>query len=327
MALTETLIRLLADGRFHSGEWIGERLGVSRAAVWKSIRALEAFGLKVDAVKGRGYRLARSLELLDAERILAGISPDLHERIRTLEVHFTIDSTNRYLASTARNEPGVAHVCLAEMQTAGRGRRGRSWCSPFGSNIYLSIAWRFAEGPSRLGGLSIALAVAAAQALKRLGVSGIQLKWPNDLWLDGRKVAGLLLEVSGELQGPSLVIAGIGINIGMPQGMDIDQPWADLHSVCPGLSRNDVVSAVVEKMIEAFERFAHAGFEPFHREWEPLDAVHGKVVSLQLPNTSVRGVAAGIDGTGALMLVTGYGLERFASGEVSLRVMDHVASS
>ncbi|MGE0082591.1 MAG: bifunctional biotin--[acetyl-CoA-carboxylase] ligase/biotin operon repressor BirA [Thiohalomonadaceae bacterium] len=327
MASTETLVRLLADGRFHSGEWIGERLGVSRAAVWKSIKALEALGLRVDAVKGRGYRLARPLELLDAERIRAGIAPSVCARIKSLDVHFTIDSTNRYLAGAARNEIGEAHVCLAETQTAGRGRRGRSWCSPFGSNVYLSVAWRFAEGPARLGGLSIALAVASAQALKRLGVPGIQLKWPNDLWLDGRKVAGLLLEVSGELQGPSLVIAGIGVNMGMPEDAEIDQPWADLHSVSPGLSRNEVAGALVEAMIGALERFAGAGFEPFRREWEPLDAVHGKVVLLQLPNASVKGVAAGIDGTGALMLVTGAGLQRFASGEVSLRVGDHVAAS
>lgn len=326
MASIETLIRVLADGTFHSGERIGELLGVSRAAVWKSIKALEALGMRVDAVQGRGYRLARPVELLDAERIRAAIEPQARARISGLAVHFSIDSTSRYLAANACNDIGEAQLCLAEMQTAGRGRRGRTWCSPFGANLYLSVAWRFAEGPSRLGGLSLALAIACAQALKRLGVPGVQLKWPNDIWLQGRKAAGLLLEVSGEAQGPCLVIAGIGVNVGMPEAIEIDQPWADLHSVCPGLSRNLLAGAVAGAMISTLQGFAASGFTPFRAAWEPLDAVHGRLVTLHLPNGVIEGVAAGIDEAGALVLVTGTGVQHFSSGEVSLRVQEHVAT-
>jgi BirA family biotin operon repressor/biotin-[acetyl-CoA-carboxylase] ligase len=323
----QSLLTLLADGKFHSGEQIGRVLGVSRAAIWKSIKELESLGVGIDAVTGRGYRLRQAVELLDEAQILQAIQPAVGASIRALEVHFSIDSTNRYLASEARNGMGEAHVCLAEMQTAGRGRRGRTWCSPLGANLYLSVAWGFAEGPARLSGLSLALAVACAEALAGVGISGIQLKWPNDIWLDYRKVAGLLLEVSGEANGPCQVIAGVGVNLGMPRDTVIDQPWADLCEASSSLSRNHVAAALVEAMVKALKVFASEGFEPFRHAWVSWDAVCGRAVTLHLPNGVVEGTAAGIDPSGALLLETVKGMQRFTSGEVSLRVRDHVASA
>lgn len=327
MPSTETLLRLLADGKFHSGEQIGEVLGVSRAAIWKAIKGFESIGLPVDAVRGRGYRLRKPMELLDRERILAAIDGEARAKIAAMELLFSIDSTNRYLAADDDAEVGTARVCVAEMQTAGRGRRGREWCSPVGANVYLSIAWRFTEGPARLMGLSLALAVASAQVLQRLGVPEIKVKWPNDVWYQGRKLAGLLLEVTGEANGPCQVVAGIGVNLGMPVDMVIDQPWADLGEAVPDLSRNRLTGVLIEAFVNALQTFAVHGFTPFHAAWASWDAVLGRRVSLILPNGPVEGVAQGIDATGALILETPKGRQCFSGGEVSLRVGNHVATA
>jgi BirA family biotin operon repressor/biotin-[acetyl-CoA-carboxylase] ligase len=318
MPALRALLTLLADGRFHSGEELGRALGVSRAAVWKSIQVLPLQGVTIDAVQGRGYRLREPLELLDPSAIAAAVDPALRRELGPVEVLFEVDSTNRRLMTQAAGAV-QGSTCLAETQSAGRGRRGRPWLSPFGANLYLSMLWRFSEGPARLSGLSLAVGVACVRALARLGARGVQLKWPNDLLWDGRKLAGILLEVAGESNGPCHVVVGIGVNLRMPHGADIDQPWADLREIAPDVSRNVLGGALIEELARVMREFEIGGFEALRSEWLANDAFAGRPVTLHLPSGPISGVARGVDAGGHLLLETATGIQRFASGEVSLR--------
>lgn len=313
------LLQRLADGRFHSGEALAREMRVTRAAVWKQVRAVRAAGVEVQAVPGRGYRLAGRLELLRPDSIRAGLPGALAE----LPLHLlpVVDSTSRWLALHGE-EPSA---CLAEMQTAGRGRRGRSWASPFGSNIYLSLLWRMDAGPPALGGLSLAVAVAAARALEALGVGGVGIKWPNDLYFEGRKLAGVLVEVSGESSGPSQVIVGVGMNVRMPSKAraDVEQPLAELAELPGGgrVGRNELAAALIRELERARESFGEAGFAAFAADYDRLDVMRGRRVRVLEGARSFDGRAEGVDGSGQLLVRGLEGLKRFSGGEVSLRAV------
>ena len=318
MSKAHNLLALIADGEFHSGEELGRELGVSRAAVWKYLGGDSFFGLKVDAVQGRGYRLRTRIELLDLAAIETAIDPAARTSLGEIIVLGEVDSTNTFLLRQA-DALATGTVCLAEMQTAGRGRRGRKWVSPFGSNLYLSMLRQFSEGPAKLAGLSLGIAVACVRALRRAGIEGITLKWPNDLLWEGRKLAGILLEVAGEANGPCNVVVGIGVNLGMRGNVEIDRPWADIQEIEPRLSRNLLAGLLINELARVMHEFECHGFGPLRREWQRYDAYAGQPVGVHLPNTVVRGVARGVDETGLLLLETETGVQRFASGEVSLR--------
>jgi len=316
------LLSQLADGRFHSGEDLAAAFGVSRAAVWKQLKQLQTRpGIVVHAVRGRGYRLATPLELLDVERL----GDELGEHGRHLsdtEVLQIIDSTSAYLMAQPAPAIGRGRVCLAEHQTAGRGRRGRQWLSGFGHNLTLSLAWTFDLPMARLSGLSLAAGVALADALHETGVQGLSLKWPNDLYLDGRKLAGLLVEASGEANGPSRVVIGIGINLRVdPEtATAIDQPWADLHGQfgdCP--PRNRIAGRVLARLVDACQRYAEQGLAPFLAEWQRYDLYLGSQVQLSLGEQLINGRYVGLNDEGNLLLDTLDGRRSFAGGEVSLR--------
>lgn len=319
----EKIISVLADGRFHSGEQLAGTLGISRTAVWKAVKQLSVSGIDIQAVSGKGYRLPYSVELLDTSQILQHISPSLRRLIARLSVHFEVDSTNKYLMQQAGGGASSGCVCLAERQTAGRGRRGRGWVSPFGGNIYLSILWRFTHSPAVLGGLSLALGVALVRALKRFGVDDVGLKWPNDVVWNGRKLAGILLEMTGESTGPCVVVAGIGLNINMSNCVKgpIEQPWIDLISILRGkIARNKLVGLLLEQLLLAERQFTGSGLQGFLPEWRQLDAFSQRRVILQLPDRNVCGVVEGVDQNGALRLRAGDGsLHSFSSGEISMR--------
>jgi BirA family biotin operon repressor/biotin-[acetyl-CoA-carboxylase] ligase len=318
------ILHLLADGGLHSGAEVAARLGVSRAAVWKTLRrAADELGLEIESQRGRGYRLRRPLELLDAARIRAGLSASAGARVSGIEVLEVVDSTNTRLMESAADGSACGAVCLAERQRAGRGRSGRGWVSPFGANIYLSMLWRYPLAPAELGGLSLACGVAAARALKSSGVAEIGLKWPNDLHWRRRKLGGLLLEVAGESQGPSHVVVGLGVNLRLSaaQARDIDQPWSDLTSVLgdavPG--RNALAARLIEGLVDALADYGHAGLAPFLQDWHAFDAYLGEPVEVVMAERRVAGIAAGVAGDGALLLDTAEGRRRFHGGEVSLR--------
>jgi BirA family biotin operon repressor/biotin-[acetyl-CoA-carboxylase] ligase len=318
------IVRLLADGELHSGEAIASRLGISRAAVWKAVRkTVELLDLDLESVRGHGYRLCAPLELLDAAEIRVGLPAPAQTEIRSIDVLPEVDSTNSWLMRRAHGGAPGGSVCLAERQTAGRGRRGRAWLSPFGANVYLSLLWRYPLAPAQLGGLSLAVGVAVARALTAAGASGIGLKWPNDLHWRRRKLAGLLLEVGGEAQGPSHVVVGVGLNLRLDpaRAAAIDQPWTDLTAVlgAGGYRRNAVVVSLITELCAALERYGAEGLAAFLADWQRLDAYLGEPVELAAGERRIAGVHAGIDATGALLLEVDGKLEAFHAGEVSLR--------
>lgn len=318
------IVRRLADGRYHSGEALAENLGISRAAVWKAVRkASELLGLEIQSQKGRGYRLPAPLELLDPEQILATLSQDAQGRIARLEIFDDIGSTNAHLMAEGHAGAPSGTLCLAERQSAGRGRRGHSWLSPFGANIYLSLLWRYPLGPGELGGVSLAAGAAVAAVLEAEGIEEIALKWPNDVLWQRRKLAGLLLEVAAESQGPSLVIVGLGLNTRLrgAQTEAIDQPWVDLEEILGtgGYSRNRLVVRLIEVLTSVMERYGRAGLAPFLAQWERYDQYRGEQVEIRMGKRVITGVQAGITGQGALRLKVDGAVKTFQAGEVSLR--------
>src|SRR5579859_4179499 len=314
------LLHVLADGHFHSGETLAEAMGVTRAAVWKKVHALEKLGLAVFRVPGRGYRLATPLQLLDPAIISAALPAECRARLAGLTVLDTVDSTNTWLAERA----GEPRVCLAEFQSAGRGRRGRGWVSPFGANLYMSLAWRFDEWPPGFTALGMVTAIAAVRALRELRLAEVRIKWPNDLMAAGKKLGGVLIDIQGEPPGATRAVIGLGLNVRMPAAAaeDIDQPWMDLATLSGNAppERNRVAAALIEALLAALDEFAAAGFAAFSADWQALDLVAGRAVALHSHEQTVTGVAAGVDEQGALLLRTAHGVKRFVSGDVSLRV-------
>ncbi|MFZ1539339.1 MAG: bifunctional biotin--[acetyl-CoA-carboxylase] ligase/biotin operon repressor BirA [Chromatiaceae bacterium] len=319
------LVRQLADGQYHSGETLASTLGLSRAAIWKAVRkASERLGLEIESRQGKGYRLAAALELLDPERLLGGMSPEGRRRISRLELFVDIDSTNAYLLHAGQTGAPTGTLCLAERQTAGRGRRGRAWVSPFGTNLYLSLLWRYPGGPGELGGLGLAAGAALAQVLEEAGVVDIGLKWPNDLLWRRRKLGGLLLEVTAEAQGPSLVVVGLGLNthLGGDQGQGIDQPWVDLDEILgpQGYSRNQMAAHLAEALTATLEGYGREGLAPFLPLWERYDLYRGEEVEIRLGDRLIQGIQTGITDQGTLRLEVAGETRIFNSGEVSLRL-------
>ena len=229
------LLKLLADGKFHSGEILANTLQVSRTSIWKMIFRIQELGLELHSVKGKGYKLTEPLDLLDQESIIKNISSELRNQIQDIKIFQSIDSTSSYIMKLAQSgelalSGNKVFVCLAEQQTAGKGRRGRSWASPFGHNLYFTVARQFNTGISELEGLSLVIALAVTRVLERNKIEGLGIKWPNDILWQGKKLAGILLEISGDPTGLSQVLIGLGLNVSAnPQAMtDVDQAWVDL---------------------------------------------------------------------------------------------------
>lgn len=317
-----TLLNCLADGRFHSGEQLAGTLGVTRAAVWKRLKNIQSMGLVVDAVRGKGYRLQQPLELLDERRIRKDLSEVASDSLARLEVFASIDSTNRYLMQ-AEAVAGGAQVCLAEQQLNGRGRRGRAWISPFACNLYCSIKWQYDAGPVSLSGLSLALGVGLMRVLTAAGCQDAGLKWPNDIYCNDKKMAGVLLELSGDINGSCYVVAGVGLNLRMPSSIaGIDQPWTDLYTVLGALTpgRNQLAAALISEWIDVLRQYPEQGFSVYQSEWNGWDIIKGRPVMLSTANFEKQGIAQGVNLEGALLLETSHGIETCHAGEVSLRV-------
>ena len=324
MSLRRRLLSLLSDGDHHSGEALGAALGVSRMAVWKHIKALHELGIDISVQRGKGYRLPATLELLERERILAATASPCAKAISDIHVHLEVDSTNNWLREVALNGAASGTVCVAEMQSAGRGRRGRTWVSPFAASLYLSLLWRANCGAAALGGLSLVTGIAILRALQSLGIEGAGLKWPNDVLAGRDKLAGVLIDVVGESNGPCALVVGVGINMNMPgeAAHAIDQSWTDLRRLDDDtvFSRNELAGRVLTELIPVMELFEREGLQPFLDDWRRYDLVSGQRVDLLLPNERISGTACGIDDGGALLVNTRDGRRRFLSGDVSLRV-------
>ncbi|HKS56448.1 MAG TPA: biotin--[acetyl-CoA-carboxylase] ligase [Steroidobacteraceae bacterium] len=321
------LLAMLATGEFYSGEKLAKRLRISRGGVWKLIRTLQAMGINIESVPRQGYRLPRAVDLLDRNAILAEMSPEMRERVTPLEVLLTVDSTNRYVSEQPANPPGTTQLCVAEVQNAGRGRRGRSWVAPFGTGVCMSMSWQFVEAPPAFSALSLAVGVAAVRAFGRLGVEGVGLKWPNDLIWQQRKLGGILIEMRGESAGPAQVVIGLGINMRMPAPVRLmlaEQQAAliaDVHEIMRERTptRNALIAMLAEEITRMLQTFGQRGFEPFADEWRRLDTLADAQVKVMSGTETAFGRARGVEIDGTLLVDVDGVLRRFASGEVSLR--------
>lgn len=316
------LFRALADGRPLNAAHYAAAIGISRSAVRKQVGQLRSAGLPVTGVRGRGYRLAWPIRLLDAGEIRRAADASS----MTVEIVESTDSTNRDLSGHFAHR----HVCAAEHQARGRGRRGRAWISPPGCGAYFSFGYRFECRLQRLGPLSLVAGVAAAEMVAGEGVP-VGLKWPNDLVVGGAKLGGVLVELQGAGDGPCEVVAGIGINVRLPRGeagfVAPDQPWTDLHAETPDdddhrcrHDRNRLIGRLAGALDTAFAQFERDGFEPFMPRWRALDALHGRQVRVMYGNGSLlEGSAAGVDPHGQLRVECENGIRTLNAGEVSVR--------
>lgn len=313
------LLSILSDGQFHSGETLGEVLGVSRAAISNHVKALSTLGLDIYSVTGKGYRLAHALDMLNQQTISGLVSAANSSHIEVLNV---IDSTNQFIKDKLQAlENG--HVCLAEAQTAGRGRRGRKWVSPYGASLYLSMHWHFAGGYSALNGLSLAVGVAIANTLNYFGINNTKLKWPNDIYVQGKKLAGVLIEVEGQIGSGCDCIVGIGLNVSLPQNVaEIDQPWIDVVTASDKkIARNELAAQLIDELYQTLSIFEEKGLAPFVETWRKLDVFADQPIKLIMGQNVLEGVCRGIDDSGALQLETAQGVRCFHGGEISVRAI------
>jgi len=323
--IQQKIIAILADGQLHSGTELAEKLNVSRSAICKQLKNITELGLEVSAVTGKGYRLKSPLQLLSNNNIRKDLTASAESLISSLEIHQSIHSTNSYLLDRAGQEKSTGIVCFSEYQAAGKGRRGREWVSPFGSNIYLSILWQFQAGPASISGLSLAVAVAVIRALNDCGVEDVGLKWPNDIYWQHKKLAGILIEVSGETNGPCHAVIGLGLNLYLPKekAKSITQDWVDLSQIIdnhPGQIRNKLSAALLNHLMPIIATFDDKGLGNYIEAWRSFDCMKGKQVQLFMGKQVFSGVVAGIDDNGLLLLVDEQGkIRAFASGEVSFR--------
>lgn len=314
------LLNLLKDGRFHSGQALGEALGVSRSAVWKQLQHLETeLNLTLHKVRGRGYQLAAPLALLESQAIASYCEGEQWP----LYIHDAIDSTNaEALRCVAQGYP-APFLVLAERQSAGRGRRGRQWVSPFAENLYYSLVLRVEGGMRQLEGLSLVVGLAVMRALQSFGVKGAGLKWPNDLLVGDQKLAGILLELVGDPADVCHVVLGIGINVNMQVNDQVDQQWTSMRrEVGVAIDRNQLVARLNLQLQHELARHRRYGFAAFQEEWEQAHLWQGRKVSLIAGSSQTDGVVLGVDGQGGLRLEV-EGVEKsFSGGELSLRLRD-----
>ena len=313
-----TLLNLLKDGRFHSGQDLGEALGISRSAVWKQLQHLEAeLGLSIHKVRGRGYQLATPLMLLDPLG-MAGMSPSW-----PVTVFDSIDSTNAQALRAIGQGQVAPFLVVAERQIAGRGRRGRKWVSPFAENLYYSLVLRIDGGMRQLEGLSLVVGLAVMQTLRKLGVADVGLKWPNDVLVDSKKIAGILLELVGDPADVCHVVLGIGINVNMQAADEVDQQWTSMRLESgKSFDRNALVVELSNQLQAYIQRHQVGGFSVLQAEWEENHLWQGRMVSLIAGVNQIDGVVLGINNQGALRLKVN-GMEKvFSGGELSLRLRD-----
>jgi len=317
------LLTELAGADAISGSDLAGRLGVSRAAVWKQIERLRELGLPIAAQAGSGYRLEAPLDRLDAAQISAASTSATRRRLGCLDVHWQLDSTSSELLRRAATDPRDLLVCLAEVQTAGRGRRGRHWQMPLTGGIALSLLKRFDAGMAPLAGLSLVVGIAAAKALDDCDIPGVGLKWPNDIVVGDRKLGGILVELGGDAIGPCHAVIGIGLNVRIDAtaGAAIGQPWTDLAQLAGATapSRNLVVARLLERLIEALDRFGADGFGAFADDFERRDALRDRPVRVLRGDAAQDGVARGVDARGGLRVDFVDGRRSIDSGEVSVR--------
>jgi BirA family biotin operon repressor/biotin-[acetyl-CoA-carboxylase] ligase len=327
MSVRDRLIRALADGSWQSGGVLAAGLGVTRSAVWKQVRGLRALGLQVEAAGRRGYRLGRTLDLLDVGLIAANLAEDVRAACEGLEVACVTTSTSAMVSAAPAPAAGRWRAALAEYQTSGRGRRGRRWLSPFGSGLCLSLGLSYASVPRDLPALSLAAGLAVVRALESIGARGLALKWPNDILVDGNKAGGLLVDVEGDSRGPLRAIIGVGLNFSTSSEL-VSTVIAEggvrpgsLADVLPGPlpDRNALAAALLCSLYRVARDFGQAGFAPLAEEWRRHDYLEGRELLVQDGSGQFGGVGCGLGADGALLLRRADATVALVSGEVTVR--------
>ncbi|EJD6049409.1 bifunctional biotin--[acetyl-CoA-carboxylase] ligase/biotin operon repressor BirA [Providencia rettgeri] len=313
------LIDILADAQVHSGEQLGEQLGMTRSAINKHIKTLRSWGLNIETIAGKGYKLPYQINLLSEEAIKKQID-DVN-----IIVEPVIDSTNQYMLERIA-ELKSGDTCLAEYQSAGRGRRGRQWISPFGCNLYLSMYWRLEQGPAAAVGLSLVVGIVIAEVLNRISQEKVKVKWPNDLYMNDKKLAGILVELTGKTGDAAHIIIGVGINIGMnnnniESSKSITQEWSSLRDEVENIERNELSANIIKSLRESLVIFEHEGLKPFLDRWFKLDNFLNRHVKLLIGNDVISGIERGVNDQGALLLQKDNGeIIPYIGGEISLRL-------
>ncbi|MDM9285637.1 bifunctional biotin--[acetyl-CoA-carboxylase] ligase/biotin operon repressor BirA [Providencia rettgeri] len=313
------LIDILADAQVHSGEQLGEQLGMTRSAINKHIKTLRSWGLNIETIAGKGYKLPYQINLLSEEAIKKQID-DVN-----IIVEPVIDSTNQYMLERIA-ELKSGDTCLAEYQSAGRGRRGRQWISPFGCNLYLSMYWRLEQGPAAAVGLSLVVGIVIAEVLNRISQEKVKVKWPNDLYMNDKKLAGILVELTGKTGDAAHIIIGVGINIGMnnnniESSKSITQEWSSLRDEVENIERNELSANIIKSLRESLVIFEYEGLKPFLERWFKLDNFLNRHVKLLIGNDIISGIERGVNDQGALLLQKDNGeIIPYIGGEISLRL-------
>lgn len=323
--LTFPILRLLADGKFHSGEAIAQHFKVSRTTVWSALQEAEALGIEIFSVRGRGYRLPEPIQLLERDAVLDAVGEQ--RAWFKLEVHDHLESTNSYLMKQAAQGAPHATCVAALLQSKGRGRRGRNWQAGLGASLTFSLLWRFQCGAAALSGLSLAVGVALIRTFHSLGISQTQLKWPNDLVVQQqgqmRKLAGILIELQGDMEGPSAAVIGIGINLQLPEQVKkhIDQPAIDMEALSKQKQNpSELLGLLLKNLGQTLSTFEQQGFVALSDEWTKHHAYQNQAVRMLLPDgRETQGTARGVAEDGILLVETASGIQRFSSGEISLR--------
>nr|WP_305849359.1 bifunctional biotin--[acetyl-CoA-carboxylase] ligase/biotin operon repressor BirA [Providencia sp. M-27] len=312
------LIDILADAQVHSGEQLGEQLGMTRSAINKHIKTLRSWGLNIETIAGKGYKLPYQINLLSKEVIKKQVDGV------NIIVEPVIDSTNQYMLERI-NSLKSGDTCLAEYQSAGRGRRGRQWISPFGCNLYLSMYWKLDQGPAAAVGLSLVVGIVIAEALNKISQDKVKVKWPNDLYMNDKKLAGILVELTGKTGDAAHIIIGIGINIGMNKNNiedanTITQEWSSLRDEVENIERNELSANIIKSLRKSLVIFEREGLKPFLERWFKLDNFLNRPVKLLIGNDIITGVERGINDQGALLLQKDNDeIIPYIGGEISLR--------
>ena len=323
--LTFPVLSILSDGKFHSGEIMAKNFNVSRVAIWHAISGAEKLGVEVFSVRGRGYRLTQSLDLVEEKKVKQAIGEMAN--LFNVTVLDVVDSTNDYLKKVAVNGHPHASCVVSNIQTHGKGRRGRQWQSALGENLTFSFLWRFTKGAAALSGLSLAVGIALIRSLKKLDIHQALLKWPNDILVedDGiyKKLAGILIELQGDMDGQSAAIIGIGINLNLSkkQAEKIDQPAISINQcTSESIDPNNLLAIIIKNLAEVLAIFEDSGFTSLKNEWLSYDAFQDKVINVTSGDgNSTQGRSQGVDDFGSLQVITDAGAKVYASGEISIR--------
>ncbi|QIR13176.1 bifunctional biotin--[acetyl-CoA-carboxylase] ligase/biotin operon repressor BirA [Shewanella aestuarii] len=307
------ILALLNAKNFVSGEWLANELGLSRMAINQHINSLADYGIEIFSVKGKGYKLATPITLVDEQKLINGID----NRCFYFD---EITSTNSFLLNHYEDLKS-GDICVSEYQSAGRGRRGRQWVSPYAHHLYASLFWQFDQPPAKTVGLSLVIACSIVEGLSHLSVTGLGLKWPNDIYLEGKKLAGILIEMVPTPQSSTSLVIGFGINLNMPlsQGELIDQPWSDLSGLMEPLNKTELLICLHKQLKQDIQTFAKFGLAPFIKQWAKYDLYDNQPIRLIMSPNEVCGLYKGIDEQGAVLIETEDSVKAYIGGEISLR--------